>query len=159
MKSGLEGRNNRRVWARGLHDISVSIKSGLEGRNNLVHGPPRWSVSKLVSMKSGLEGRNNSSGSGRGRQAFGSLNEVRPRRPEQFDGISALVTSLYVVSMKSGLEGRNNGHHPHEGQAPKSVSMKSGLEGRNNHGRLHADTAPLVVSMKSGLEGRNNALR
>ena len=132
MKSGLEGRNNRRVRARGLHDLSVSMKSGLEGRNNLVHGPPRWSVSKLVSMKSGLEGRNNLSGSGRGRQAFGSLNEVRPRRPEQFDGISALVTSLYVVSMKSGLEGRNNapGCVPIRGR--RRVSMKSGLEGRNN---------------------------
>ena len=37
------------------------------------------------------------------------LNEVRPRRPEQFNfrQKSELVSNL--VSMKSGLEGRNNG--------------------------------------------------
>ena len=59
MKSGLEGRNND-AWRRAApYATSVSMKSGLEGRNNLTshHIPPN-----LIT----------------------SLNEVRPRRPEQW---------------------------------------------------------------------------
>ena len=41
----------------------------------------------------------------------GRLNEVRPRRPEQFPALRAEDT-LLVVSMKSGLEGRNNSTTP-----------------------------------------------
>ena len=60
------------------------------------------------------------------------LNEVRPRRPEQFTYLHGKYMGK-VVSMKSGLEGRNNlplrtGH-----RRAVDVSMKSGLEGRNNH--------------------------
>ena len=60
----------------------VSMKSGLEGRNNTMADNDE-ALEALVSMKSGLEGRNNGIRGGsmgfRGR----SLNEVRPRRPEQ----------------------------------------------------------------------------
>ena len=61
MESGLEGRNNHRIFSRNLitHNI-VSMESGLEGRNNaggrMVAGP----LFQSVSMESGLEGRNNS---------------------------------------------------------------------------------------------------
>ena len=59
------------------------------------------------------------------------LNEVRPRRPEQF-GVVLVLREHLVVSMKSGLEGRNNlGDYVME-QTDILVSMKSGLEGRNN---------------------------
>ena len=58
MKSGLEGRNNRRQRLLRVSSSLVSMKSGLEGRNNTrdqvnLPGP------RIVSMKSGLEGRNN----------------------------------------------------------------------------------------------------
>ena len=36
------------------------------------------------------------------------LNEVRPRRPEQFGRYTSKQADFYLVSMKSGLEGRNN---------------------------------------------------
>ena len=36
------------------------------------------------------------------------LNEVRPRRPEQYSAERALAARDTYVSMKSGLEGRNN---------------------------------------------------
>ena len=58
-------------------------------------------------MKSGLEGRNNDIARVLAAEGDWGLNEVRPRRPEQ-----------YWVKGKLGL--------------PKDVSMKSGLEGRNN---------------------------
>ena len=86
----------------------VSMKSGLEGRNNR----PRSSTgrhSSRVSMKSGLEGRNNESRQGHPRPLPPSLNEVRPRRPEQSAGRIDRLNTEYTVSMKSGLEGRNNG--------------------------------------------------
>ena len=135
MKSGLEGRNNLgegRFRPDGPDD--VSMKSGLEGRNNVriicqQHEGPR------VSMKSGLEGRNNEMrlhGHHTWRQG---LNEVRPRRPEQYYNQCHQEIRDTLVSMKSGLEGRNN----HEGRAGGgrgyNVSMKSGLEGRNNRRR------------------------
>ena len=59
MKSGLEGRNNRPGRVRRVGDQSVSMKSGLEGRNNSIT-PTRELVPQI------------------------GLNEVRPRRPEQF---------------------------------------------------------------------------
>ena len=155
------------------------MKSGLEGRNNetyIVPGP----TFRSVSMKSGLEGRNNlpmRQTDGRG----ASLNEVRPRRPEQFCLDQRYCTSGEEVSMKSGLEGRNN-ELPEPGLADGLlVSMKSGLEGRNNVSTATSSTtrkeclnevrprrpeqSPAIlrpgtrlggVSMKSGLEGRNN---
>ena len=61
---------------------NVSMKSGLEGRNN----PPLLALRQTcntVSMKSGLEGRNNTMWSSSNPGLFWSLNEVRPRRPEQ----------------------------------------------------------------------------
>ena len=83
-------------------------------------------------MKSGLEGRNNGLKEGLINGEGPSLNEVRPRRPEQLE-VERKYKNLAMVSMKSGLEGRNNTPgrtQPHEGTA--HVSMKSGLEGRNN---------------------------
>ena len=57
MKSGLEGRNNRRMFDFNTARLCVvSMKSGLEGRNNRTLLVFRSGVS----MKSGLEGRNNS---------------------------------------------------------------------------------------------------
>ncbi len=58
MKSGLEGRNNRRIPIRPPRSVRVSMKSGLEGRNNL-HFLNGLLPGFVVSMKSGLEGRNN----------------------------------------------------------------------------------------------------
>ena len=59
------------------------------------------------------------------------LNEVRPRRPEQYRRLPQ-SPQRSPVSMKSGLEGRNNAELVGEDVADKIVSMKSGLEGRNN---------------------------
>ena len=61
----------------------VSMKSGLEGRNNRQH-PCRGPAGAVVSMKSGLEGRNNSETFAPTLKLGESLNEVRPRRPEQY---------------------------------------------------------------------------
>ena len=60
-------------------------------------------------MKSGLDGRNNARVlvPGGALPQVG-LNEVRPRRPEQFKFESRAALDKYLVSMKSGLEGRNN---------------------------------------------------
>ena len=60
-----------------------------------------------VSMKSGLEGRNNPLALTTVRNTKPSLNEVRPRRPEQLL-ICGFAGLMVCVSMKSGLEGRNN---------------------------------------------------
>ena len=91
MKSGLEGRNNRRRARVHRHDAVVSMKSGLEGRNNADrrHSGP---LGAPVSMKSGLEGRNNVVFRCLCSSRKRSLNEVRPRRPEQLaDGSSPLT--------------------------------------------------------------------
>ena len=71
-----------RTWTRSI----VSMKSGLEGRNNVdVHQPRLVAASRsIVSMKSGLEGRNNSLLGLRAVTISRCLNEVRPRRPEQW---------------------------------------------------------------------------
>mgnify|MGYP001641225748 CR=1 FL=1 len=132
-------------------------------------------------MKSGLEGRNNWDVALLNVLIMHCLNEVRPRRPEQYRPVE-VETGAPVVSMKSGLEGRNNDDlWVLVDFANDHVSMKSGLEGRNNpHHQMtpvagerclnevrprrpeqsaHGRPAPgtLRVSMKSGLEGRNNA--
>ena len=62
----------------------VSMKSGLVGRNNIFDGIP------VVAL-------------------CGSLNEVRPSRPEQFGKTADGLVAAATVSMKSGLVGRNNG--------------------------------------------------
>ena len=65
------------------------------------------------------------------------LNEVRPRRPEQFI-LNSLSDVHQNVSMKSGLEGRNNCRDCGGFDGDSKVSMKSGLEGRNNESELDA---------------------
>ena len=110
-----------------------------------------------------------------------SLNEVRPRRPEQSIPCRWPAETPRVVSMKSGLEGRNNRARGGEQAGHQRVSMKSGLEGRNNlstgprgvaassclnevrprrpeqsRGSDVRTMLANLVSMKSGLEGRNN---
>ena len=107
------------------------MKSGLEGRNNRQH-PCRGPAGAVVSMKSGLEGRNNMQVVALGENNTNSLNEVRPRRPEQFLLAEVLEVKYLQVSMKSGLEGRNNWVNHRGGFCRAPVSMKSGLEGRNN---------------------------
>ena len=83
-------------------------------------------------MKSGLEGRNNNSlGLGIFSKRF-CLNEVRPRRPEQWAAVADVAVAMGWVSMKSGLEGRNNAQGETNRVCEGFVSMKSGLEGRNN---------------------------
>ena len=59
------------------------MKSGLEGRNNELP-EPGLADGLLVSMKSGLEGRNNQYEVAVEGQVVEGLNEVRPRRPEQY---------------------------------------------------------------------------
>ena len=59
-------------------------------------------------MKSGLEGRNNLVRGIDAKHCLRSLNEVRPRRPEQLITCPEEQRHTYTVSMKSGLEGRNN---------------------------------------------------
>ena len=137
-----------------------------------------------VSMKSGLEGRNNLGRTGCPYDRLPRLNEVRPRRPEQYARVTAVSICLAIVSMKSGLEGRNNliggpacwcatGRlNEVRPRRPEQslwvpllswddllVSMKSGLEGRNNGVPREDALSRGPVSMKSGLEGRNNPTR
>ena len=70
--------------------------------------PDAWrDVVNDVSMKSGLEGRNNFAIAEWCIRNAKGLNEVRPRRPEQFVG-HICNYRVGLVSMKSGLEGRNN---------------------------------------------------
>ena len=86
-------------------------------------------------MKSGLEGRNNEDACPASIRPPTSLNEVRPRRPEQFDLPRRQGFAVEVVSMKSSLEGRNNATAAGSvWSSAQGVSMKSGLEGRNNTG-------------------------
>ena len=59
-------------------------------------------------MKSGLEGRNNHVPGLPKPQGSKRLNEVRPRRPEQWLAQAVHDVAVETVSMKSGLEGRNN---------------------------------------------------
>ena len=99
----------------------VPMKSGLEGRNNELHGRQGGAPSN-VSMKSGLEGRNNNRESENNPTAYRGLNEVRPRRPEQWvRGLGEGVLQD-CVSMKSGLEGRNN-----EPSSPTGGPTRKGL--------------------------------
>ena len=84
------------------------------------------------------------------------LNEVRPRRPEQFEVPGPKIAQKQLVSMKSGLEGRNNNPVSNGYGYAQFVSMKSGLEGRNNDIDGYWISLWKFVSMKSGLEGRNN---
>ena len=83
------------------------MKSGLEGRNN---PPVRTHPHRgpQVSMKSGLEGRNNDTHHPRPAAKHAGLNEVRPRRPEQFAANIMEAELATLVSMKSRREGRNN---------------------------------------------------
>ena len=135
-------------------------------------------------MKSGLEGRNNSATWQTGSTPSGCcLNEVRPRRPEQFYTVGNDSGGEISVSMKSGLEGRNNfastlmsmtswpclnevrPRRPEQlwyikdrGIQGRVVSMKSGLEGRNNCQQYECWAGVGHVSMKSGLEGHSRTL-
>ena len=59
-------------------------------------------------MKSGLEGRNNTEPGRTSQTPIPGLNEVRPRRPEQYSRHQGGKPREKPVSMKSGLEGRNN---------------------------------------------------
>ena len=119
MKSGLEGRNNVLwlMWVQrsqaSLNEVrprrpeqsiyidgarpwtNVSMKSGLEGRNNSGFGVMPLVLGDLVSMKSGLEGRNNARGGFCQSRQEQCLNEVRPRRPEQFTMDTAFMPELY----------------------------------------------------------------
>ena len=95
MKSGLEDRNNRLGCGVRIieHDRRVSMKSGLEDRNNWAGGMSS-NGRRLVSMKSGLEGRNNSAYPCTSGGEARSLNEVRPRRPEQLAVAEQLVSQI-----------------------------------------------------------------
>ena len=156
------------------------MKSGLEGRNNPTRNTARGVGCTVVSMKSGLEGRNNLPCTKSACKQRASLNEVRPRRPEQSEP-SSRISGGVMVSMKSGLEGRNNITWPairtswHSSlnevrpRRPEQCEFDNFLRVRP-HGLnevrprrpeqwINGDSsheAGRVVSMKSGLEGRNN---
>ena len=83
MKSGLEGRNNQATQVLLPLPKIVSMKSGLEGRNN-PDSSLVFDMRESVSMKSGLEGRNNLPTLPSIPMPARCLNEVRPRRPEQW---------------------------------------------------------------------------
>ena len=89
----------------------------------------------------------------------GSLNEVRPRRPEQSQNTQNSTPTI-PVSMKSGLEGRNNKAH-----APSTNTTTphrlNGVRPRWPEQYNEALTAEgkKKVSMESGLDGRNNLRR
>ena len=68
----------------GITHLDVSMKSGLEGRNKC-SARQRKVDRKIVSMKSGLEGRNKVHRGHVSENAAPCLNEVRPRRPEQYE--------------------------------------------------------------------------
>ena len=59
------------------------MESGLEDRNNAAHVVVAETSFVCVSMKSGLEDRNNLDRMNDYERITGSLNEVRPGRPEQ----------------------------------------------------------------------------
>ena len=85
------------------------------------------------------------------------LNEVRPRRPEQFREVQSSEVADLVVSMKSGLEGRNNLTFgtPARWQYSRLNEVRPRRPEQCSHHRCGC-TRRHVVSMKSGLEGRNN---
>ena len=116
----------------------------------------------VVSMKSGLEGRNNYRARRLRRSRTGCLNEVRPRRPEQF-GIKSMSTSAgynCLNEVRPRRPEQSVRHGDPSGAVLAQVSMKSGLEGRNNVAiAVSVMTVSFHVSMKSGLEGRNNSAK
>ena len=73
----------------------VSMKSGLDGRNN-GSDPHRIGHQRHVSMKSGLDGRNNKTAIKESPSAGKSLNEVRPRWPEQSEVRRAFAADTYL---------------------------------------------------------------
>ena len=86
-----------------------------------------------------------------------SLNEVRPRRPEQYSviGHSQISEPMRLNEVRPR---RPEQCHPFfTVSAQINVSMKSGLEGRNNELPESCFLGLIIVSMKSGLEGRNNS--
>ena len=87
-----------------------------------------------------------------------SLNEVRPRRPEQFCSVE--IEGYWISLCLNEVRPRRPEQWKKMGACKlyKAVSMKSGLEGRNNDERGQDPVAYLIVSMKSGLEGRNNGV-
>ena len=73
------------------------MKSGLEGRNNMLAGAVVRLPQSKVSMKSGLEGRNNAADAGSSQAPpRASLNEVRPRRPEQLGRYTSKQADFYL---------------------------------------------------------------
>ena len=82
------------------------MKSGLEGRNNLpADRGARWGATSLNEVRPRRPEQ--SAGTATVKAAAPCLNEVRPRRPEQSE-VGNMDAIAYDVSMKSGLEGRNN---------------------------------------------------
>ena len=75
--------------------MMVSMKSGLDGRNNS-GGRPNGKRLNEVSMKSGLDGRNNKTAIKESPYAGKSLNEVRPRWPEQSEVRRAFAADTYL---------------------------------------------------------------
>ena len=180
MKSGLEDRNNAAGLCGHGQVAHVSMKSGLEDRNNSANHIVIVEFGVAVSMKSGLEDRNNAGSLSRYYSRIPGLNEVRPGRPEQYDGNRGTEGFAVPVSMKSGLEDRNNtgnrvsmwrtcgglnevrpGRPEQFTWRPTGTSSPFSLNevrpGRPEQYRHGGDrVGENQVSMKSGLEDRNN---
>ena len=112
--------------------------------------------STLVSMKSGLEGRNNT-GPGRCPGTGARLNEVRPRRPEQW------ASPGRCRSRRSRCLNEVRPRRPEQWASPgrcRSRRSRCLNEVRprrpEQYRNQHQPDYPTQVSMKSGLEGRNN---
>ena len=83
MKSGLEGRNNAAASGEGDGQGIVSMKSGLEGRNN--RAPATCPATTTPRLNEVRPRRPEQWSCGNApHPAATSLNEVRPRRPEQY---------------------------------------------------------------------------
>ena len=84
MKSGLEGRNNKKPF-------KFTTANLMAGLNEVRPRRPEQSNDWFTVIVGGV-----------------GLNEVRPRRPEQYSARHEHLGVGGTVSMKSGLEGRNN---------------------------------------------------
>ena len=104
-------------------------------------------VGDVVSMKSGLEGRNNASLFCGAAMSWASLNEVRPRRPEQCIKVPPRCRQQSCLNEVRPRRPEQFSYSLFANAVLfTSVSMKSGLEGRNNNKKREFLTLRAAVS-------------